>query len=724
MGRVRVLLAVGALAAAVLAFGQQAVPRDRELGPVPSDLVGFCRWTVQDRAKGGLARIVRDADSPKYGTVYGGQAEDANIAWVAAAAYRHTWSRHCGDAVLREDAFFLLDALARIRADGRWDDGGHGSKFGLHSFAWAVWSWLETGEVEAERAATWRKAVAAAADDAIRCMQRDACSGQYANPEFYYLAGLAAAGRITGNASYTEEAARALRRYENVLWPGGGVAYFHETSPQHGYQQMVTKSVVLYWLATDDEYALSWLKRLAPYFVNVQHRSGLVTDAEQPWLKHSFYNPVNPAVPGMLACILGDGANRWAAEIAAGKRADNVANRLPSFLDKNPNWYNYHHTTYAATLVGLLESRDLPDAVDPGPRRLLRDGGFQGVRSHWDLFTAAVGTRHKNDSLAGAYVADPAEPMMPLASGLDGVFAEILWGDRDPAKGRSAVWAATYSCLDWVMETHYVDHASVKAASAWSRLCAPYWNDRPWLPGERWRVNQVAGWSSLQHWAVWRDHLVGLCLLHCHADGGSVETDDQARLRWRFAPVGRELLCARDEENGSLDAVCGELRVRMRVLGERGGFGFAEIDDQEPPRIATAPVLVRAAPWQAGDFVMCATDARPAGSDTEVRVKALNEAAAAVMVEPGGARAHVWIASLGRHVRQHHLAPVAGVKSVRVFERDVELTPPFPGEEAVLSLHGGESALFELTADGGLTAEGIVTALSSGWGRGEARPKR
>ena len=694
-----------------------------DLGPVPADLVGFCRWTVQDRAGGGLARIVRDTDSPKYGTVYGGAAEDANIAWVAAAAYRHAWSAYHSDQALRDDAFLLVDSLARIHADGRWDDGGLGAYFGLHSFAWAVWFWLETGAVDADRAETWGRAVAAAADDAIRCMQQNPCSGQYANPEFYYLSGLAAASRITGNDAYTEEAKGALRRYENVLWPGGGVAYFHETAPQHGYQQMVTKSVALYWLATGDEYGLEWLRRLAPYFINVQHRTGLVPDAEQPWLKHGFYNPVNPAVPGMLACLLQDAGNRWAAEIAARNRSDNVAERLPSFLEKNPNWYNYHHTTYAATLVWLLADRDLPEPVAPTPRRVLRDAGFRGVRSHWDEFTAAVGTRSKNDSLAGAYMAAPGEPMMPLGSALDGVFAEILCGDRSEAAPAHARGRARYGCVDDRAATHFVETSQVCAASCRSNLCSPYWNDLPWRPGERWRLNEVADWAQIQHWAVWRDHLIGFCLLHCHGDGGSPDTDDQARVRWRFAPVGRELSLATGDAHVRA-ADCAGLSVRVQMLAEKGGFRFGEVSDQQPPRLATALLLSRPAPWQAGDFAMCATDAHPATSDTEVRVKLLNEAAAAVMLEPEGRKAYVWIVSLGRHVRQHHLAPVPGVRGVRVFERDVELTPPFPGEQATLSLHGGESGLFELAAADAIGVEDILDALSSGWGRGEARSKR
>ena len=90
------------------------------------------------------------------------------------------------------------------------------------------------------------------------------------------------------------------------------------------------------------------------------------------------------------------------------------------------------------------------------------------------------------------------------------------------------------------------------------------------------------------------------------------------------------------------------------------------------------------------------------------------------MVEPDSRRAYVWVVSLSRHFRQHHLAPMPGVR-VRVFERNVELTPPFPGEKAVLSLHGGESGLFELSSEKSLDADAILAAVTAGWGRGEAR---
>ena len=118
----------------------------------------------------------------------------------------------------------------------------------------------------------------------------------------YFLSGLAAAWKLTGQDRYRDEAAKAVRRYDAWLFDGGGVAYFLGSSPQHGYQQMVVKSVALYWDLTGDDYALTFLKRLAPYFPNVQHRSGLITDAEQPHLKHTLCNQLNPGTAALIAC--------------------------------------------------------------------------------------------------------------------------------------------------------------------------------------------------------------------------------------------------------------------------------------------------------------------------------------------------------------------------------------------------------------------------------------
>src|ERR1019366_5185822 len=106
----------------------------------------------------------------RVGTLYGGATEDANIAWTAAAAYRYSWSRFHRNEALRNRAFLLLDSIAAIRADGKWDDGGLDAYFGPHSLGWAMLSWLETGDVDAPRAARWRDALTKAADDGLVCL--------------------------------------------------------------------------------------------------------------------------------------------------------------------------------------------------------------------------------------------------------------------------------------------------------------------------------------------------------------------------------------------------------------------------------------------------------------------------------------------------------------------------------------------------------------------------
>lgn len=699
-----------------------AAPLPTDFPPIPAELVPFLRQVVQQRAAEGLNRVVEDRNDPKYGTVYGGAPEDANIAWIAATAYRYPWSRFHGDAALAEKAFFLLDSLARIHADGRWDDGGLNAYFGLQSFAWAVLEWLETGAVDEARAALWRAAVAAAADDAMAVLQGSIYAGDYANPEFYYLSGLAAAWRITGDERYRKEAAAALRRYDDSLFDGGGVSYFLKSSPQHGYQQMVTKSVALYGSLTGDEHALAWLRKLAEYYPRVQHRSGLLPDAEQPHLKHALYNPVNPAVPALLAAILDDGANRYCADVAARLRADNVANRLPSFLAQNPNWYNYQNATYAAAALRLMEDRPLPEPVAPPARASYVDGGFRGVRSHWDDFTAAVGTRRMNDTLAGAYLADTTEPMLPLGAALDGVLCEVLEGPHGEDAPAEVRMRASRRCVEWDPGVHHVTTAPFKAVSCLTWLCAPYWGDRPWIPGERWRLNEVAGWTTIQHWAVWRDHLIGLAALTCHADGGDPATADLARILWRLAPIGRARSI--DEQTPERWSVrYGGLALTLERLAEQGGFGFSVDASAAPPRADWAPQIAKAGPWKAGDRVFVATDARPESADAEVRFRGLAEGAAALAIEPEGTVGWLWIGNLVRHWRRYQAILPAGI-TVTVYKGDVTLTQPAPGAPCHVPLGGAESAVLRLEGEAPLDAEAILAGLGDGWGRGEARPAR
>jgi len=704
---------------ALLLTATAALPTD--FGPCPPELVPFLQYTVQRRAAEGLNRVIHTAGDPKYGTVYGGRPEDANIAWVAAAAYRYDWSRFHHDPALRDEALFLLDNLARSRANGRWDDGGLDAYFGLHSFAWAVLSWLDNGVVDAARQQVWSNAVAAAADDAMAVLSTSFTAGDYANPEFYYLSGLAAAWKITGRQAYLDEAARALHRYDDRLWPGGGVPYFHESSPEHGYQQMVVKSVALYYDVTEDPDALAWLRTMCGYFPRVVHPSGLVTDAEVPHLKHSIYSPINPATPAMLAMLCADGRNRAVADVAAVKRADNVNETLPAFLEQNPNWYNFHHTTYAAAALRLMERHALPEPVAGPSRWAGLEPDFRGVRSHWDNFTAAVGTRAMNDSLAGCYLADPAVPMLPLAAGVQGVFAEVLAGNRGPDANAGDRVRAQYRTVEVspAVQLNAVD--GFASVSCLTRLCAPYWNDFPWIPGERWRLNEVSDWTSLQHWAVWRDHLVGLIALRSHADGGNPATDDVAQLRFAFVPQSVELRCDSLSPTVWRGGV-GALSLRVVTLAEQGGFLFGD-SAEAPPATKYGLVLARSAPWRTGDFVYAAIDLSPADSDGSVAFMALNEGGAAVMLEPSQRVAWVWVANLARHWRHHRLSLPEGATAT-VYRRHAPMPPTAAGQPLTIAVQAAESAVVRIESPRPLASDELLQRLESSWGRGEARPAR
>jgi hypothetical protein len=706
----RDFISSGVLAAGTLLAAPEELPRlPSEFGRCPKSIEDFLQYIVQRRAADGLNSIVLGASQQRHdktvepGTIYGGATEDANVAWVAAAAYRYPWSRFHGNVELRNRAFLLLDNVVRIRGNGKWDDGGLDGFFGPHSLGWAVLSWTETGDVDAARAARWRDAVAKACDEGLICLhygpyRPSALSGQYANPEMYFLAGLAAAWKLSGNERYREEAARALRRYDDWLFPGGGMAYFLGSSPQHNYQHMVVKSIALYHDLTHDPHAFEMLKRLAPYYPNVQHPSGLVTDAEQSHLKHAFFNPINPACPAMIAYATGDGANRRAADTAARLIADNVDQHKPSFGDKGFAWYNYQAATFAAAALRLAETHPLPAPAPPVPRRVFVDQSFRGVRSHWDDFAAAVGTRQMNDSLAGAYVADPHEPQMPLDAAIDGVYFEVLQGRQ------------TFRCVEWSPTVGFVSTDGFAATSCLTTLCAPYWGDMPFEAGEGSHASEVSAWTSLQHWAVWRDCLIGLGSLRCNANGG--EGNDAARVRWRLAPVGRKLEMLEQSER-TMRFRYGRLTAELMSLDPSSRFAFRPDKSGEAPHYEWAPLLVHAAPWSAGDFVSVATVVRPAAAEGIVQVRALTHGAAIIMLEPEARKAYVWVANLYRHLQQYLLDLPEGVR-VRTWKRDVEMASVPPGEPANVGLQGSESALWVIESRTPLDAAKLLAGLRAG----------
>jgi hypothetical protein len=336
-----------------------------------------------------------------------------------------------------------------------------------------------------------------------------------------------------------------------------------------------------------------------------------------------------------------------------------------------------------------------------------------------------------NDSLAGAYLCDPREPLAPLGAAVDGVYLEVLQNFRPAENNRPAGYRDRYACVEWDPTVTFTETpggtgvspvsgrapGGFAAVSCLTRLCAGYWGDMPYLAGEDGgsEVGEVAGWTGLQHWAVWRDCLIGLVELRCHADGGAAAGQDMARLRWRLSPQGRKLVPGeRTETAWSFNY--GELEVRLERLKEQGGFHFGEGKDEPAPRAAWYPTLERSGPWKSGDYVQVATVIHPAGSAGAVQVKALTHGAAAAMVEPGGRKAYVWVVNLSRHFQQQLMAVPAGA-TVRTYKRNVELPPVPPGKPAAAGLLGGEAAVWVVEAPTALTAGELLAAVSSGQGR-------
>jgi len=348
-------------------------------------------------------------------------------------------------------------------------------------------------------------------------------------------------------------------------------------------------------------------------------------------------------------------------------------------------------------------------------RRVFLDQSFAGVRSHWDDFTAAVGTRQMNDSLAGAYLADIREPMLPLGAAVDGVYFEVCQGKQPADRPGNRPWKTEYRCVEWSPTVEYGEAPGLAAVSCLTRLCAPYWDEMPSQPGDEHSANGISDWVSLRHWAVWRDHLVGLGTLRCDADGGSADGKDTARVRWRLAPVGRKVSV--QEQTGS---ACrfrfGGLQVDLERLDQRGGFAFSTAEIGQSPQAALTPLLCRAAPWSRRDFVHVATIIHPVGAEGSVHLRPLGNAAAAVIVEPDGRKALVWVANLERHFQQVLLDVRSGAK-VTTFKHGVEMPGMPPGEPANLGLLGAESGAWVIESSERIDPRALVERLRTGKGR-------
>jgi hypothetical protein len=681
---------------------QIVLPSD--FGPCPRKLEDFLRYIVQRRAAEGLNHLSTGEKGPKpvrFGTISNGTPGDMYLAYTASAAYRYSWSRFYRSVALRNRTFLLMDSTVAIRKNGDWDDGGLNSYFGLHGLALSVLSWKETGDVDPGRLQVWTDAVVKGADDGLMRLhygpyRYTALTSQYANPEMYFLAGLAAAWKITGQDRYRVEAAHGLARYDEWLFGSGGLAYFLKSSPQHGYQAMAVKSIALYWDITGDPYALDFLKRLAPYFPNVIHRTGMVTDAEHPQIKHIFGFMTNPASPAIIALTTGEGTNRFAADAALRITADLVDDQTPSYGKVSVLWYNYQLCTYAAAALRLMEKHPMPEAVDPGARRVFMDLGFRGVRSQWDDFIAATTTRQMSDSVAGAYIADPKEKVVPIDSAVDGVFFEV---ERTIEQKK-----VSFSCTEWEPQVSYASAEGLTTQSSMSRLFALYWAEVPRLGDDDRGFNQDSDWSSIQHWAVWQDYLVGLSAMRSHGAGG--DTGDVVRVRWRLSPMRRKLKIA-EQTDKSLRFQYGRLEADLTCLDDKGGSVFKPEKITEEPREAWTPLLTRAAPWAAGDYVNAASVIRPAGASGVVKVRSLKNGAAALFYEPGAKKAHIWLVNLTR-ATTHYLMDVPQRVDLRTYKRMVRLPPVPPGQPAHAGLMGGEAAIFVLESSAAIDPNGLL----------------
>jgi hypothetical protein len=375
--------------------------------------------------------------------------------------------------------------------------------------------------------------------------------------------------------------------------------------------------------------------------------------------------------------------------------------RKPSFPTPNAPWYNYQASTSAAAAVDMMDGHPLPAPAPPPARRVFADPSFHGVRSQWDNVTAVAAASQMSDSLAGVYLANKKEPFMPLGAALVGVFFEVAQGGTH------------FRCVEWqpILGTNAID--GFAAANCLTNLCAPYWGDMPFLPGEGHGGGDIVGWASLQHWAVWQDHLIGLGALLCNTSGGAA--GDMARIRCRLAPAARPLKI--EEQSDVLWRFnYGGLSVRLARLEAKGEFSFRALDKEQPPLAEWTPGLAYNGPWLAGDFLHAGVVAAPASAEGSVVLKALPHGAAALLMEASQRKAFLWVANLDRHWQQY-LLPVPAGASVKLFRKSVEMPPVPAGAVASAGLQGAENGVWVIESPTPLNSQAILAGLRAGKGR-------
>lgn len=693
------------------------------VGEVPTGPVEFYRWVIVDRARSCLRRIRKSED----GLIYGASPEDANMAWVMAAAYDgEGWSDLYRDQELLDGGLRIMDAVTDVRLKEPWEKGkGHGPRFGLHAYANAVSFWKETGAVPEATMDRWIECVRRSAEFAIRYDARSLWVGQYANPEFYTLAGLAAAWELTGVERYRREARRTLRRYESQTFPAGGVAYMTRMNAQTNYQDMVVKSVARYHEITGDPYAEELLKRYARYYRLIALPAGIHSPSEQPWLKHNIIESINPAVPDMLASLTGDGRCETIGRAQAFRRAEQIARRWPSFRDGEGHfaWYNYHHTTFA--VLALRYHRD----VEPEPlesRRVGKDENLRGIRARWDGWMASVTSRRASMTLAGCLISDPSEPFFPLESGL--LFFLTEYAEGEVERYDSFRLPSNHFILSGYTPLHSRSVLGDGAIlNVFSPLSSPYWGTFPESSAEHGRRNPGA-WEYCQAWITWRNGLIGMVRMAARRKS---EEAGFVRMRPVFYPRNREL---RFEVTGDrVEGACGRLGFAMSPLGTTEGWEFGRIENREEAPYfkggsyyyiqPVSPVYEKTGgTWKRGDSAALWTaywdredPAVEVSDPAEFQAKFLADRAGAVIVREGERSVMAFAANLQRRWVQLQVDPAEGWEVELV--HDGNELPTFPGEPVRWSLSAFHTSVLRIRGAGPVTAAEVSDRLRVTGGR-------
>lgn len=576
--------------------------------PAPDKPLAFFRYIIDQRAEDGLRRIQTGPHSGPGIVIYNGDMEDANVAWVMAAAYGAKWSRWHRNADMRREAFRLMDAVADLRANGDWSDSktrkgnSNAQCFGLHAFACATWWWDQTGDLPAENRKKWISVVRKTADFSMDMMKDLWCMGEYANPEFYYLSGLAVAWKLTGYQRYLDEAKESIRRYEDDLFPLGGMSYIVDTNAQPDYQCMVIRGTAVYYAVTQDPYALDLLRRLAPYYPRTYEPAGLSDQMSPPFLKHNWMSYLIPGAPSIIASLTGDRANARVAEIATQRVAQWIRNERPEWMKGLPTrLFNYHHTTFC-----VVAERCWQDVQpEPLPGEICeRDEDLLGARVRTGDFSAIVTTRRISDTLAACQVTNK-DPAVPLDAALGWVYFEHKMGEytRKPGKG---IWIPR----EWYFMSrpdptrHTAAGDGLVAVTSASDVYQYYGWQEP-------RHSSKGAWRYVQTWAVAPSMLFGVHTYEATADGGDALTADFARVRFVFLPAKRQTQIRKAERQ--LSGQVGNLSFAVHTA-QAEGWELNEIDGSgEPPHEIHwnnsfwndrhLVICRRELPWEQGDRV-------------------------------------------------------------------------------------------------------------------------